>query len=1423
MEVDELSTNNDMDQATDKAMQDAAGMAKKAGKGVGKIGGKAGKKAAKAMIKAGIKAVKMLAALITKIIVFAWPVLLVAAGVLLSIVLIDHFMDEIRGYSQDYDWNAETYNKYQAVKNEYGDSELLTLSEENAFLQVLYEEESKNSYWKYYEKDGDSNLDYGTNRQPFSKEVKDKYNREQYFLLTAMNLYAIEEYLHNNVIYSPQTFVQHVPFEKGEDGRLEGIPLLDEDGKLNVESHKYEEHGVDEDGGTVYRKVYTEDNEPVFTKGIWDYGLAPVYHYKMFTEEYETRNTVTGAQIWDIDKQKFRPMTSSELSEFQNEGKPEAYEEYEDEYDKGEQDGKPNQDFSNIEIIEEKSEQDVWMIQDAVTPMGTIKNEIEQNWEQTRNITNSTQTITMNVPVEHTRKVQKEDSDGNPLWYELDWQGRYVRHDSVLNRSGMMGGPQIDYGNGNYRPIQQPPRRNPSGSTTSNSGITHPDRTEPIRDKKEPIRDRTEPVSRSYYGWGMNPSTSEFEGYSLPKDPNLKIPDGYNEGQVIKSNAEDEENAPPGWGIHWKWRGTKNETTKDTGDQYKVMVDEIYYLMEPKEHVVELTGYDWEYVPKYVGEPDTSELTGLDYYQQYFENYRNYVTEDRYPRGKIDEMDIELPPTPTDEDGNPLHEEDTWLDSFDATTPSEMLQLAKLDELRNLKYYHDPLGGAVVPGVGNTGTVKGIYDIPLTVEERLDGERTGLFHKEHPVMKAVRDKQVEHALRTQGSGISLNLDDVNFAEESNSEVVQKASEYLDLFVKYGEMYGVDPMLLLAISGQETGGSHYATDGQAQTQGVRRGYTYEGRGLSDAAAVGLMQIMPLHNGNVNRKRMVTAFNHQTQANETWGATVQELLDVENNIKMAAMILANEVAYAEGDILVGLSSYQFGAAYTKFVRDNGYGSWSPEADKAYLDSGRAGDLNYIPSVLRYYLPTEEAPFPWAINRDGEKLSYDSGGDINFASDELVNLEVTQSVSGRRRSSSKANNPVVDFFTDVGRTAVSAGAWVVRGVKILGNVFGITNHPDVDTSNYYKIDHNLNASDARQLIHTMMSYEEGLYLSEYENMTEEEFEDRFLKLFVSDVMKQQNLGMIVNPNDFFQDGYQSPVDNVDITVAYNEDHGSKSFHGIQLAVPGGAEVYVVADGTISSLSKNELEVHHGNEVYTSYRFVGDMKLKAAGYRVGDEVEKGLLIGRGSKDNGYGNFTKEGSFAFALRNPVQVDPTWIVDPSAIGGYGDLGIDPNSGTFQNPYYGKTYTFTSEYSHSRLSPTRKVYMPHVGTDMAGTGSYLKVHTELGAVADGVVTENRYQGTHDSGFGWYVAIRHDDVEVSGGGTMWSLYAHLAEQSPLPVGTKVRRGQAVGKEGTTGGSTGEHLHLEFIYGHGSSALSVRNADKTGNTVDPRPHIE
>ncbi len=97
----------------------------------------------------------------------------------------------------------------------------------------------------------------------------------------------------------------------------------------------------------------------------------------------------------------------------------------------------------------------------------------------------------------------------------------------------------------------------------------------------------------------------------------------------------------------------------------------------------------------------------------------------------------------------------------------------------------------------------------------------------------------------------------------------------------------------------------------------------------------------------------------------------------------------------------------------------------------------------------------------------------------------------------------------------------------------------------------------------------------------------------------------------------------------------------------------------------------------------------------------------------------------------------------------------------------------------RFNPVSHVWQLHTGTDLAGGGCGAPIRAAHG----GTVT---YAGWLDS-WGYYVAIDHGDGTGSG-------YAHIqAGGIGVSIGQQVGPGQQIAKVGSTGQSTGCHLHF------------------------------
>ena len=100
---------------------------------------------------------------------------------------------------------------------------------------------------------------------------------------------------------------------------------------------------------------------------------------------------------------------------------------------------------------------------------------------------------------------------------------------------------------------------------------------------------------------------------------------------------------------------------------------------------------------------------------------------------------------------------------------------------------------------------------------------------------------------------------------------------------------------------------------------------------------------------------------------------------------------------------------------------------------------------------------------------------------------------------------------------------------------------------------------------------------------------------------------------------------------------------------------------------------------------------------------------------------------------------------------------------------------------------------HTGIDYA-----LNLGTPVLAAADGKVIRAASLST---GYGTHVLLEHDDG-------LQTLYAHLASVS-VHLGQRVKAGAEIGRSGSSGNSTGPHLHFELR--------------KDGICVDPNPFLD
>ena len=170
------------------------------------------------------------------------------------------------------------------------------------------------------------------------------------------------------------------------------------------------------------------------------------------------------------------------------------------------------------------------------------------------------------------------------------------------------------------------------------------------------------------------------------------------------------------------------------------------------------------------------------------------------------------------------------------------------------------------------------------------------------------------------------------------------------------------------------------------------------------------------------------------------------------------------------------------------------------------------------------------------------------------------------------------------------------------------------------------------------------------------------------------------------------------------------------------------------------------------------------------------------------------------ALMSEPENQSLWA---ELLGGYTSGGqiMNPNTdwqgtGIFQWPLP-QSYTITSWFGY-REDPFTGEIAYHSGTDIAAPGG-----TPILAAADGAVTIANAIDSWGGGYGYHIKVKHND-------TYETLYAHCSSIC-VTVGQEVKQGEVIGYVGTTGNSTGNHLHFEvWQNGERTDALGFFKAE-------------
>lgn len=210
-----------------------------------------------------------------------------------------------------------------------------------------------------------------------------------------------------------------------------------------------------------------------------------------------------------------------------------------------------------------------------------------------------------------------------------------------------------------------------------------------------------------------------------------------------------------------------------------------------------------------------------------------------------------------------------------------------------------------------------------------------------------------------------------------------------------------------------------------------------------------------------------------------------------------------------------------------------------------------------------------------------------------------------------------------------------------------------------------------------------------------------------------------------------------------------------------------------------KNQIEINKKNKEQTSKALYDAKQVKSARAAELSEEEKQIQAD-------LEQFEKD-------KREIQAKLAKLAAQEAEKNGGNYNVKPSASGYIKPVNGYSITTGIYYSNGSY---------HGGVDYSGSGIGGK---PILAVKSGTVVTSdalKYPNGRYRSYGEYIIINHHD------GTM-TLYAHGQPGSRKVVeGQKVSQGQVIMNVGTTGNSTGNHLHFEVRV--------------NGRRVDPRPYL-
>ncbi|MBQ8997636.1 MAG: peptidoglycan DD-metalloendopeptidase family protein, partial [Clostridium sp.] len=1230
------------------------------------------------------------------------------AGLLLTAIYRIHYTGEFefKGIGGEYQTASYKNMNYTSFDGS-GNVQLGGLSKENKLTKTYYTLYSDNSYYAVVDDSKKyKNIDDAYKRENLltPEELREQYpgiedteGREKMFQLNPDVLYSLDRYLHKNEFLYPQQFTKPVYYGESKDD-FELKMLVDDNGNIVTKSQVYNSDGsARKENGKLKKQT-----------GIWDYGLASVLHYKEFEVKERTITNVSGSMMtykgssdnnsYGVDVNWVNsPEIGAEVSTTTIDSITPPAE---------------HSSLSSGTSAETVRKEPAYAIDKAVTAGGTINSTVSQKWQEkagSRKTVQKTSTITENEKQKIT--IEKEE--------DLDGDGKLDTEEVEVTRTHTY---EVTY--------------------------TYEIYTEEYVPYYEGDLDTSDIVGSQYYRQYIR-NYSNYIPQDVPSEIDFSVLENE---EVAELFVDDDENA---------YGGNASATTNTSsnvateaefknavfmGDSLTVglgsNVNSITTYATTSHTVKDGTNKYYKEVIK--KKPSVVILSygtndaGYNNTESFISDYKDLISKLKLgiPNVKIYLNKIfpgdDTKPSVTSAGKTIIKNIPSYNNALNQIASESGVTLIDCTNIPNLKTYYendgihfkasfnqlwyDEMKKQIVNGSGSNASTANLS--VTTNTNSTNNNARDITNSANLVLPAPREGEERSVFEV-----------LSIGSKKDSQSVLNAMKYLSLFEKYGNIYGVDPYILVALCAGESSGNPNSYNGYAK---------------------GLMQI------EYNTAKVI-AYNHNTKQTETIVVDHGRLFEPEYNIQIGTMQLAQKLKAKQYNIFVGIQGYNFGEGginsalqyYLSGGTITSNHTVNTEQVNAYIASNHVGwltalfpgdlpnessysELNandgkhsartwysaegwkkynqghgtpvHLDRIMAYY-PGPGSP--WVMKEDGTIVSVDGSA--------------TGYVAGNASAISAFNSYLASNWTTILDKKEILFPWTTKldnyFDKIKKGAYDELKANELVNTNTSLFTVKLKSVDEDIILSMMFALNQGNYLSQYDYMGEAEWKAMYNQLLSSPTGKTWDdkwIGFTAEEvfgedletlGTFFKEGSGvNPVvsrkfgllkniyteDNTNDLTQYNEMN-----FGIYISVPEDTEVLSIDDGTIINVVKNaDILSRYGNFVEIKYNsntrlIVANLKSINSDIKKGKTIKKGNVIG---KSGGNSKSYKEGDIHIELLyNDEFINPEWLITRDMKG-----FEDPIKGNTGGSVCGQSTSSTTgvgaDYVETALQQTDKPYI-----------------------------------------------------------------------------------------------------------------------------------